>query len=248
MVANVLMHNRETDRLFAMIERHQPDVFLALETDEWWCERLDAATSAFPHKISEPIDNTYGMFLSSRVELVDPEVRFLLKEGIPSIRTGLRLDDGNVVTFYALHPEPPSPTEAETALPRDAELLMVAKEITESGNSTIVAGDFNDVAWSHTSRLFRRIGAMLDPRVGRGLFSTFHAGFWFMRWPLDHVFASDDFTLKDIQRLDAFGSDHFPIVITLRLAPDEMQIQKADEADHADIAEADDKVERCRDA
>lgn len=244
MVANVLMDNRETERLFAMIEHHQPDVFLALETSHWWCEQLERGTAHYAHKVSRPIDNTYGMYLCSTLELVDPEIRFLLKETIPSIRTGIRLGSGEVITFYALHPEPPSPTEAETALPRDAELITVAKEIAEHDQGTIVAGDLNDVAWSHTSRLFRRLGHMLDPRIGRGLFSTFHADYWPLRWPLDHVFASDDFVLHDIKRLDAFGSDHFPILVTLGVAPKEARHQSAPEADKEDVAEADDKLER----
>lgn len=244
MVANVLMDNRETEKLFAMIEHHRPDVLLAVETDRWWCDRLEEATSDYAHKLSHPLDNTYGMYLASRLELVEPEIRFLLKENIPSIRTGIRLESGEAITFYALHPEPPSPTEAETALPRDAELVMVAKEIADHGESTIVAGDLNDVAWSHTSRLFRRLGHMLDARIGRGLFSTFHAGWWPLRWPLDHVFASDDFLLHDIERLDAFGSDHFPIVVTLGLAPKEAKGQSAPVPDDGDADMADDKLAR----
>ena len=246
MVANVLMDNRETERLFVLIERHRPDLLLAVETDQWWCDRLEEATADYPHKLSHPLDNTYGMYLASKLALEEPEVRFLLKEDIPSFRTGIKLGSGKVITFYALHPEPPSPTEAETALPRDAELVMVAKEIADHGRSTIVAGDLNDVAWSHTSRLFRRLGRMLDARIGRGLFSTFHAGWWPLRWPLDHVFASDDFLLHDIERLDAFGSDHFPILVTLGLAPKEAEHQSAPKPDDGDAEEADDKLERSR--
>jgi len=33
------------------------------------------------------------------------------------------------------------------------------------------------------------------------MFSTFHAGHWFLRWPLDHVFTSEHFTLKHMERL-----------------------------------------------
>jgi endonuclease/exonuclease/phosphatase (EEP) superfamily protein YafD len=246
MVVNVLMDNRETGRLFAMIDEQQPDVLLAVETDHWWCDQLDAITADFPFKLSHPLANTYGMFFCSRLELIRPEIRFLLKPDIPSIRTGIRLDGGKALTFYAVHPEPPSPTEADTALPRDGELIMVAKDIVGHGRHSIVAGDLNDVAWSHTSRQFRRLGRMLDPRVGRGLFSTFHAQYWPCRWPLDHVFASDDFVLQGIERLDAFGSDHFPIVVTLGLSPSATREQIAPEADDEDEAEARDKLERSR--
>jgi endonuclease/exonuclease/phosphatase (EEP) superfamily protein YafD len=246
MVVNVLMDNRETGRLFAMIDEQQPDVLLAVETDQWWCDQLDAITADFPFKLSHPLANTYGMFFCSRLELIRPEIRFLLKPDIPSIRTGIRLDGGKALTFYAVHPEPPSPTEADTALPRDGELIMVAKDIVGHGRHSIVAGDLNDVAWSHTSRQFRRLGRMLDPRVGRGLFSTFHAQYWPCRWPLDHVFASDDFVLQGIERLDAFGSDHFPIVVTLGLSPSATREQIAPEADDEDEAEARDKLERSR--
>lgn len=244
MVANVLMSNRETERLFAMIERHDPDVLLAVETDGWWCEELGQTLADRTFTVSHPLDNTYGMFLASKCELIDPELRFLLKDEIPSIRADIRLADGATVTLYALHPEPPSPTEAETSLPRDAELITVAKEIAERGRRAIVMGDLNDVAWSDTSRLFRRIGRMLDPRIGRGLFSTFHAQYWPLRWPLDHVFASDDFLVERIERLGAFGSDHFPILVTLRLAPRAASEQSAEAPDSEDLDDAEDKLER----
>ena len=127
-------------------------------------------------------------------------------------------------------------------MPRDAELVLIGREVARSGRSAIVAGDLNDVAWSHTSRLFRRISRLLDPRIGRGMFNSFHARHWALRWPLDHVFVSDDFVLESIRRLPAFGSDHFPILIRLAHAAEAAVLQEAPEKDLEDEEEADRKV------
>jgi endonuclease/exonuclease/phosphatase (EEP) superfamily protein YafD len=195
LVVNVLMSNRQADRLLALIRQHEPDIVLAVETDRWWCRQLEQLQS-YSVRLAHPLDNTYGLLLLSKLELVEPELRFLLKPEVPSIRTGLRLRSGEVMTLHGLHPEPPSPTEAESSAPRDAELVVVAREVADAGGPTVVAGDLNDVAWSHTSRLFRRISGLLDPRVGRGLFNSFHADHRLLRWPLDHVFVSGDFLIR----------------------------------------------------
>jgi endonuclease/exonuclease/phosphatase (EEP) superfamily protein YafD len=216
---------------------------LAVETDRWWCNHLEQLQD-YPFRLAHPLDNTYGMLLVSRLELVEPELRFLLKPEVPSVRTGLRLRSGEVIALYGLHPEPPSPTEADTSAPRDAELVLVAREVAEAGGPTIVAGDLNDVAWSHTSRLFRRISRLLDPRIGRGMFNSFHAGHRLLRWPLDHVFVSDDFLLRDMQRLPAFGSDHFPILIRLDHEPQAVEAAEPPKPDADDHAEADRKLEQ----
>jgi endonuclease/exonuclease/phosphatase (EEP) superfamily protein YafD len=184
------------------------------------------------------------MLLCSRLELVEPQLRYLLKPGIPSVRTGLRLRSGELITLCGLHPEPPSPTEAETSEPRDAELVMVAKEVAAARGPTFVAGDLNDVAWSQTTRLFQRLSHMLDRRIGRGMFNSFHAGYWPLRWPLDHVFVSNDFVLRAIERLPAFGSDHFPILITLDHHPQAVDEEETPRADADDHAEADRKLEQ----
>ena len=42
-----------------------------------------------------------------------------------------------------------------------------------------MTGLLNGVAWSETTRLIRKISGLLDPRVGRQKFSTFHTDFWF---------------------------------------------------------------------
>jgi endonuclease/exonuclease/phosphatase (EEP) superfamily protein YafD len=244
LVVNLLMTNRRTDRLFELIRTHAPDLVLAVEADGWWAARFEELAGGYSSRIVHPLDNTYGMLLYASLELVEPELRFLLKPDIPSIRTGVRLRSGETLVLHGIHPEPPAPGEADTSLPRDAELVMVGREVAQSGRTSIVAGDLNDVAWSHTTRLFRRISRLLDPRIGRGMFNTFHAAYWPLRWPLDHVFVSDDFVLEGIRRLPAFGSDHFPILIRLVYAPKAAVRQEAPEDDAEDHAEATRKLEK----
>ena len=232
LVANVLTPNRQAERLIEIIQRQDPDVVLTLESDDWWQERLDQALEEkWPHSVKIPLDNLYGMHLYSRLPLVDTRVEWLIQDDIPSIHTDIVIASGDKLTLHALHPRPPAPNESEESLWRDAELLLVGKEIHRHPKPTVVAGDLNDVAWSRTTRLFCRISGMLDPRQGRGRYSTFHARYPLLRWPLDHIFTSEHFTLKRLERLPAFGSDHFPILATLCFRPSRSDEHDNPEAD-----------------
>jgi endonuclease/exonuclease/phosphatase (EEP) superfamily protein YafD len=240
LIANVLMDNRRAGDFLALVRAHDPDIVLAVETDHWWDGQLAALAEAYPFSVRQPIDNTYGMHLFSRLELETPEVRFLVEEDIPSIRTGVRLRSGAVIEFYGVHPRPPRPQEDTEQ--RDAELLIVGREIDRRRRPAIVAGDLNDVAWSHTTRLFQKISGTLDPRIGRGAFSTFHARYPFLRWALDHVFHEESFTLVGMKRLGYFGSDHFPMLIELCHQPRAAALQEPPAADREDREEAREKI------
>jgi len=104
---------------------------------------------------------------------------------------------------------------------------VVGREIHRSPEPAIVAGDLNDVAWSYTTRLFQRISGLMDPRLGRGMFNSFHARNPLMRWPLDHVFFDAEFRLCRIERLRSIGSDHFPILVELSFEPEGADEQEA---------------------
>lgn len=243
LVSNVLGTNRHHDRLIRLIEIQQPDVVLTLESDRHWQAALDAALAdQYAHRVAVPLDNLYGMHLYSRLPLLDPEVRYLFDDDIPSIHTGLQLRHGHVVQLYCLHPKPPSPTEADDSTLRDAELLLVGRHIAQNPHSAIVWGDLNDVAWSRTNQLFQRVSGLLDPRVGRKMLNTFHAQYRWLRWALDHVFHSGDFALVRIERMPDIGSDHFPVLTVLDHVPALKDQQEKAPAAPAEVAEARQKI------
>ena len=148
-----------------------------------------------------------------------------MDDDVPSIVARLALRCGDETDFYALHPRPPHAFQASTD--RDAEILVVGREIRERGEPAIVAGDLNDVAWSHVTRLFRRLSDMLDPRIGRGLYATFNARRPLLRWPLDHIFFTEDFRVVRLERMGFIGSDHYPILVELSYEPELADEQEA---------------------
>ena len=241
--ANVLTPNHDSGKLISLVREHKPDVLVTLESDRWWQDRLDVLEDEMPHSMKCPLDNLYGMHLYSRLPFEDGTIEYLVKDDIPSMHCCMALRSGEKIRMHFLHPEPPSPTESEVSSPRDAELAIVARSVAESDQPLIVTGDLNDVAWSPTTRLFRHISGLLDPRIGRGFFNTFHADFPFLRWPLDHIFHSEHFTLSEIHRLPHIGSDHFSLYTRLNFTPLKGRVQEGEEPDAEDRERADEAAE-----
>ncbi len=236
--ANVLTSNRNAKSLIELVNEYQPDLLVTLESDQWWQQQLSVLESSMPYTVKCPLDNLYGMHLYSRLKLLDQEVSFLVEKDVPSIHVSLALRTGDRVRVHFVHPAPPSPTENTESAERDAELIIVARSVENCNHPVLVAGDLNDVAWSSTTRLFRKISGLLDPRIGRGMFNTFHVQYPVWRWPLDHLFHSDHFTLETIRRLPSIGSDHFPLFTSLIYSPKKRDSQEGLEAEIEDYDRA----------
>ncbi|MDX1426912.1 MAG: endonuclease/exonuclease/phosphatase family protein [Salegentibacter mishustinae] len=243
LVSNVLTPNEDYHKLLEIVNRRQPDILLTLESDEKWEEALKGLEEEYKYCIKVPQDNLYGMHLYSKLKLEETEIRYLVKDDIPSIHGFVRLDDNSKIRIHCMHPRPPSPSEADTSTNRDAELLMLGRDVREQDDSVLVFGDLNDVAWSRTTRLFQQMSGLMDPRIGRGFFNTFHADYRFFRWPLDHVFHSNDFTLIDIAREKHIGSDHFPMYIKLNFERKAELEQNKPEAEEEEKDWAQDKID-----
>jgi endonuclease/exonuclease/phosphatase (EEP) superfamily protein YafD len=247
LIANVYQDNRDVRSCIQAVETHDPDLVLLVEIDAWWKSELDKHLQGiYAYQVAKPLPNTYGIVLYSKFELIDAEIKFLVQPDVPSIHTKVKLPSGQIFKLYGLHPQPPVPTENPRSTERDAEILMVAKEAKKLKVPVIVAGDMNDVAWSYTTELFLKVSKLLDPRRGRGFYNTFHARYWFLRWPLDHIFCSSHFQLAGLECLPSIGSDHFPIMIELLLSDHELKENTKDQldADSGDLELAEEKISK----
>ncbi len=213
LLANVLVENRESESLLKIVKQQDADILLAMEVDDWWAEELQGLKEIYPYQIEYPLDNAYGMSLYSKLPMENEEIKFLNHDDVPSFHMIITLASGNSFNFHGIHPVAPVPSKKypDNVGEEEVALLKIGNLVAENSLPSIVAGDYNDVSWSHTARLFGQKGNLKNVRNGRGLYNTFDATSYFLRWPLDHYFVTKEFKLVELKRLSKFGSDHYPI-------------------------------------
>lgn len=213
LIANVLINNRESALFLNIVKKYDPDILLAMEVNEWWIEKLKVLEENYSYKMEYPLDNAYGMALYSKLPINQKEIKFLSQHDVPSFHLAMILPSGKSFSFYAVHPVAPVPSKKypDNEDEKELELLRIGSLVAKNKSPSIVAGDFNDISWSQTSKVFGESGKLNNVRIGRGLYNTFNSTSFFMRWPLDHYFVTKEFALMRLERLSKFGSDHFPL-------------------------------------
>jgi endonuclease/exonuclease/phosphatase (EEP) superfamily protein YafD len=128
---------------------------------------------------------------------------------------------GRPVVLATVHLERPYPPERQALQRR---LLAQALRLAPKGDPVILAGDFNTVPWSfgmwRQDRLLQplRRWTHLQPTYPAQINTTFTP------WPLpvlpiDHLYASAQWTPVRVARIRTPGSDHFGLQADLALAP-----------------------------
>jgi endonuclease/exonuclease/phosphatase (EEP) superfamily protein YafD len=243
LIFNVLMENENYKPVLEFVKEIKADVVLLAEPNQVWAHNLESLKELYPYSEAYIQENHFGMMFFSRLEIHQTEIQFIVQDDIPSIHTQIKLRSGDEIAFHGLHPRPPTPEDGGRSIERDGELLLVGKAVSESNLPSIVAGDMNDAAWSASTWLFKRISGLLDPRIGRGFYNTFHAKYKLLRLPLDHIFHSHHFRLIKLERIkNSFGSDHFPILIRLSYEKDATAEQPKPVADPAETKEARERI------
>jgi len=215
---NVYQHNRDYAPTRRLIDRMKPDILLLMETDQPWVDALVPSLARYRSRVMRPLGNTYGMVFATNLPVRSAGTRNITDQDTPTLYARLATHDGKPFDYIGLHPRPPVPGQ-DTDL-RDRKIERAALAIADHDIPKLAMGDFNDVAWSRTTQLFKQVGGFLDPRIGRGSYPSFPADYASLGWPLDQLFLSPGFTFRDLHILENVQSDHRPLAATVCLSGD----------------------------
>ncbi len=208
---NVLQKNNDYNKLIKLIESIQPDIVLTMETNKAWEEALTKIETDYPFTYKIPKENRYGMHFYTKLKVNSVKEHYFISDETPAIEVHLEDKTNTNFVFFGIHPPPPSPTEKPTSRQKDAELMKVAKLIRDLKVPTIATGDFNNVCWSRSAKLFAKVSKMKDARLRNGIHGSFPAGPVIFRIPIDLIFSSKGIEVTKIKTLPTIGSDHLPI-------------------------------------
>jgi endonuclease/exonuclease/phosphatase (EEP) superfamily protein YafD len=239
LVSNLDYENLQRESVARWLDRDDIDLLVLVEIDDEWLATLSGVRERYGHRLEAIRPRGLGIAIWSKLTMSDASVEHLVSDDRPSLHARVHLQGGPSLKVNAVHPTPPGlerdAGDRHDSRKRDAELVLLAGRIAdEPRGARLVVGDLNDAAWSHTTRLFLRLSGMLDPRRGRGLYSTYPASAPLLRFPIDHVFLSEGFLVRELRREAAPGSDHLAMFAALELAETEGVRPDAKRSDRED--------------
>ncbi|MGE3278245.1 MAG: endonuclease/exonuclease/phosphatase family protein [Candidatus Altimarinota bacterium] len=208
--ANVLKTNVDYESTLRFVREEDPDVFGLIELTEPFAEAMRALHDDYPHQITFPYKEGFGIGLYSKLPFVNPSIE-LLPGGIPYIHTVVEVEEQpvQVVLIHAMPPFNP-----EMFAQRNESLKHIADLTGQS--PTIVMGDFNLTPWSTYYSSFVEDSGLVSSRdMWNGLQHSWYS--WGFYLPIDHLFVSRDIRVLKYTMGENIGSDHLPIIAELAM-------------------------------
>jgi endonuclease/exonuclease/phosphatase (EEP) superfamily protein YafD len=216
LVANVWCYNRQKYLMRPMIRSHDADIVVLVEIDKAGMRALPDLHEEYPYHLSEPRKRGAGIAIYSRLPLRNLAVEVPGHAGMPAIRGEAQVAN-QWVTFFAVHNVPPVPL---SLLPRgERHNKALIRMVQEVDGPVLVVGDLNTSMWGPWYRSLIEATGLRNSREGFGLVPTYPADMWPVLLPIDHVLMDESWSVQGNKVGEAFGSDHLPLVVDLRLKP-----------------------------
>ena len=200
---NLRFDNPTPRRVAEAIRASDADFVMLQEVSESNRVILDDFAREFPTRVLCDFSRVGGVAVLSRHPMIG-EPGCARGQGIAWAR--LRTPDGPVTAVSIHLPWPwPYGTQARQAV-RVAEILADLEE------PVVIAGDFNNAAWSHAAAQIR---LATGTRTTPGLRLTLQRQMVWPGLPLDHALVSEDLVAAS-RMLGQFGSDHHALLTELR--------------------------------
>ncbi|EKV26628.1 hypothetical protein C882_2255 [Caenispirillum salinarum AK4] len=217
--ANVLNANRTPDAVADFVARSDADVVILVDAvGPRWTQALEEIGGLYPHAAPDGWRNGAPALIFSRHPIWYDRVARRTAGKTPYLVTRLTVGE-RAVSVIGVHPTSPAPFDGDGSRARNQQLRQIAQTASGLDDPLIVAGDFNTTLWSpHAAALLDATG--LRPAAhGHGWHATWPRWMPPGRIPIDHVLLRGPLTAERFGRGPAIGSDHYPVVADLVLAP-----------------------------
>lgn len=208
--ANVYTSNSDHERLLEQIARENADVVLLQEVNARWLKALDPIKTTYSHHIELPREDNFGIAVYSRLPIHSQQVHDWTLLDIPSIEIELE-QGGQLVRIITTHPPPPVNHIYYQAAQHQFE--AIARILNNSEQPSVVIGDLNTTVWSSNHPILTAGTGLIN--AGQGFLPTWPTSLWPLMIPIDQCLVSPHFAVMDIHTGTDFGSDHWPLVVTL---------------------------------
>lgn len=205
---NVNFLNRQHELVDGWVRRELPDVVVITEVGDSWVGAIEGLGDLYPHRA---IGRTRFVTMLSR----HPWRSFEVVAGPRPLQGILvaRVDVGGAaMTVIGAHPA--SPVNPHWVSSRDAELDIIARLAREAPGPVAAMGDFNATPWSAPMRRLVRTSPLRYADLQATTWPTFVP-----RWlgiKIDHIMLGNGCAVVDYRVGPNLGSDHRPVVATIR--------------------------------
>jgi endonuclease/exonuclease/phosphatase (EEP) superfamily protein YafD len=211
---NVLMSNHSYGPLISLLRQNEPDMFALMEVDRAWLGALAPLQTTYPHSRAILQGGRFGIALYSRKPWKTIDELSMGPHHAPVLRA-LFEDKGQRYVVYCTHTMSPA-TRWQAGL-RNQELLDLARMIGAEHDPVVLAGDLNSTGWSPRFADLLTDARLKDSRQGIGVQASWPTEFMLLGIPIDHCLVSPEIQVLSRKVGERVGSDHFPIIIELRL-------------------------------
>ena len=228
---NFGLENGRFDPIIAALDRSGADLIAIQELSTGLDRAIANRSQHYRPLLTQPRQHAFGQGVYIRKSpRVEAWVEAAEATHIPPLKnvpvTEVTLDvGGQNITLIAVHTFAPVQKKMhghrETVMARLGRRAAAARE---RGESMIILGDMNATPWCSAYRQIMRPGGLIDSQRGFGYQPTWafpgNPVGQLLAIPIDHCFHTPDLVTTDRTTGPPLGSDHRPIIVTLRWAQD----------------------------
>jgi endonuclease/exonuclease/phosphatase (EEP) superfamily protein YafD len=224
---NVNRNNNNIDEMTRWIvsKTEDVDIVVLLEVNERWRDAVRRIKWAYPYHISKDMRGGRNMVVFSRLYVDEIEIKYLEDKKSPAIVIRGETT-GYEVPFVLYGAHPPPPVVPSYAKSNQNILESIAKNVVkEDIDHKMVVADFNRTRFSPHFKRMTRDSNLKESNIGLGV-KAFKPS-----WPsflpnlmginIDNILVSENIIVQNKERGPSMGSDHYPVITTLKLVVDE---------------------------